>query len=78
MRLDDPDGLLDGALLVRADREAQEPGVDLLPIGGQDDPAAGRGHALDADEDLHRAQPRMRSLSGSKSGRQPATATVTG
>ena len=80
LRLDDPDGLLDRALLVRADREAEEPGVDRLPVGGQDDPAAGRGHALDADEDVHRRvdQLRIRLFSGSNSGVAPATATVTG
>ena len=56
LRLDDPDGLLDRALLVRADREAEVAGVDVLAVGGQEDPAAGRGHALDADEDVHRRQ----------------------
>ena len=53
LRLDDPDGLLDAALLVRADREPQEARVDGLAVGGQHDPAAGLGHALDADEDVH-------------------------
>ena len=35
LRLDDPDGLLDRALLVRADREAEEPRVDVAAVGGQ-------------------------------------------
>ena len=80
LRLDDPDGFLDRALLVRADREAEVAGVDRLPVGRQDDPAAGRGDALDADEDLHAtsAQLRIRALSGSNNGVAPATATVTG
>ena len=41
LRLDDPDRLLDAALLVRADREAEEARVDVLPVGGQHDPPAG-------------------------------------
>ena len=32
VRLDQPDGLLDGALLMRADGEAQELGVDVLRV----------------------------------------------
>ena len=53
MRLDDPDRLLDRALLVRADREPEVAGVDRLLVGGQGDlPGRGRD-ALDADEDVH-------------------------
>ena len=59
MRLDEPDRLLDAALLVRADREAEVPGVDRLLVVGQDDPPAGHRHALHADEDLHDADPRV-------------------
>ena len=51
--LDEPDRLLDRALLVRADDEAEELGVDVLRVGGQVDPAARGGDALDADEDVH-------------------------
>src|SRR5215207_3056070 len=73
--LDDPDGLLDAALLVRADREAEVAGLDRALVVRQDDLAAGDRHALDADEGAHE---RMRVFSGSKSGVDPATATVTG
>ena len=52
--LDDPDRLLDGALLVRADREAEIADVDLGPVGRQDDPPARGRHPLDADQDVHR------------------------
>ena len=75
MLLDDPDGLLDAALLVRADREAEVAGLDRALVAGEDDLAAGDRHALDADEDVHE---RMRVFSGSKIGVEPATATVTG
>src|SRR4029079_4889278 len=73
--LDDPNGLLDPALLVRADRVAEELRIDRLAVRGQHDPAARLRHALDADQDVH---DRMRVLSGSNSGVEPATATVTG
>ena len=76
MVLDDPDGLLDAALLVRADREAEVAGLDRALVVGEDDLAAGDRHALDADEDVH--HDRMRVFSGSKIGVEPATATVTG
>ena len=76
-RLDEAHGLLDAALLVRADREAEMPRVDLLLVGREHDPAAGHGHALDADQDFHRHD-RIRVFSGSKIGAEPATATVTG
>jgi hypothetical protein len=50
--LDQPHRLLGGALLVRAHREAQEPGVDLLRVLGEHDASTGDGHALDADQDV--------------------------
>ena len=74
--LDDPHRLLDAALLVRADREAEVAGLDRALVLGEDDLAAGQRHALDADEDVH--HDRMRLFSGSKIGVDPATATVTG
>ena len=52
VRLDEPHGLLDAALLVRADREPEVPRLDRLRVLGEDDPAAGERHALDADEEL--------------------------
>src|SRR5438093_1671591 len=52
--LHDPYCLLDAALLVRADRVAEEARVDRLAVGREHDPAAGLGHALDAHEDVHR------------------------
>ena len=39
--LDDPDGLLDRALLVRADDEAEVARVDRPGVVGEHDPAAG-------------------------------------
>ena len=75
--LDDPDGLLDRAFLVRADREAQVAGIDRLLVGGQRDLPGRRRDALDADEDVHR-QARTRAFSGSNSGVEPTTSTVTG
>ena len=76
--LDDLHGLLDRALLVRADREPGHPGVHLLPVGGEHDLAADHGDALDADHDVHRRSAPDPSFSGSNSGVEPATATVTG
>ena len=76
LRLDDPDRLLDRALLVRADGEAEVAGVDRLLVGGQRDLAGGRRDALDADQDVHQA--RTRAFSGSNSGVEPTTSTVTG
>ena len=61
--LDEPHRLLDTALLVRADREAEVLRLDRLRVVGQHDPAAGHRHALDADEDLHE---RILAFSGSK------------
>ena len=79
--LDEPHRLLDAALLVRADREAEVARLDRLLVGGEDHAPAGQRDALDADEDPHAgtaSAARMRSLSGSKIGVEPATATVTG
>jgi hypothetical protein len=50
--LDEPQRLLDSALLVRADREAEVAGVDLLLVCGERDPRAGFRDALDADRDV--------------------------
>ena len=72
------DGLLHRALLVRADGEARGAGVDFLPVGGHQHLPADGGHPLDADQDVHPGQHRIRSLAGSNSGVAPATATVTG
>jgi len=52
VRRHQPQRLLDRALLVRADREAEIAGVDLLLVGRQRDPRAGLGNPLDADEDF--------------------------
>ena len=75
VRLDEPHGLLDPALLVRADREAEVLGRDRLLVGREHDLPAGHRDALDADQDVHE---RIRVFSGSKSGVEPATSTVTG
>ena len=75
MLLDEPHRLLDAALLVGADREAEMLRLDRLLVLGEDDPAAGHRHALDADEDLH---DRILAFSGSKGARAPTTSTVTG
>ena len=79
--LHQPHRLLHAALLVRADREAEVARLDRLLVVGEDHPPAGERHALDADEDPHAGTAPAaftRSLSGSKSGVEPATATVTG
>ena len=76
MRLDDLHRLLDAALLVRADREAEVACLDRALVAGEDDLSAGERHALDADEDVHHDL--MRAFSGSKIGVEPTTATVTG
>ncbi len=75
--LDQADRLLDRALLVGRDREAEMARVDGPLVGGQDHPPGDRRNALDADENAHR-QARTRRFSGSNSGRAPTTATVTG
>ena len=77
IRLDQPDRLLDRALLVRADREPEIARVDRLLVGGQGDLSGRRRDPLDADEDVH-DQARTRLLSGSNSGVEPTTSTVTG
>jgi hypothetical protein len=73
--LDQPDGLLDAALLVRADREPEVPGLDLLRVVREHDAPARQRHALYTNENLHE---RILAFSGSKIGVAPATATVTG
>ena len=78
VRLDEPDGLLDPALLVRADREAEVPSSRSPAVVGEDDPAAGQRDALDADEDLSSSRPDALVFSGSNSGRAPTTATSPG
>src|SRR4029077_17978539 len=60
---------------VRADREAEVLGLDLLRVAGQDDPAARHRHPLHARQDLH---DRILAFSGSKGARAPTTSTVTG
>src|SRR5262249_10308294 len=72
----DSDRLLDGALLVRADREPEVRGVDRPLVRRERDPRAGLGTPLDEDQDAH--QQRTRVFSGSKSDRDPTTSTVTG
>ena len=79
--LDEPHRLLHAALLVRADGEAEVARLDRLLVGGEHHLPAGERDALDADEDVHvstGSAARTRSLSGSKIGVEPATATVTG
>ena len=73
--LPEPHCLLDAALLVRADREAEVLRLDRLLVLGEDDPAARHGYALDAHESLH---DRILAFSGSNGAAAPATATVTG
>ena len=74
-RLDQPDRLLDAALLVRADREAEVLRLDRLLVGGEDDPPARHRHALHAGQDPH---DRTLVFSGSKIGAEPTTSSVTG
>src|ERR1019366_10761628 len=74
----DLDRLFDRAFLVRADGEAGQPGVHVLPVRGHGDLAADHRHPLDADQDVHAGQLRARWFSGSNSGVAPTTATVTG
>src|SRR4029079_2091063 len=75
VRLDEPHGLLDTALLVRADREPEVPGLDRPVVVREHDRAAGHRHPFHADEDPHE---RILVFSGSKIGRAPTTSTVTG
>ena len=72
---DDAHRLLDRALLVRRDREAEMPGLERLRIVGEHHLPARERDALDADENPHE---RILSLSGSNGGREPTTSTVTG
>ena len=73
LRLDDAHRLLDAALLVRRDREAEVPRLDRLLVVGQHHLPAGDRHPLDADEDPHE---RTRAFSGSKTGVESFVATV--
>jgi hypothetical protein len=50
--VDEPQRFLDRALLVRADREAEVAGVDLLLVRRERDPRPGLRDALDADGDV--------------------------
>src|SRR3954452_25420028 len=72
--LHEPHRLLDPALLVRRDHEAEVARLERLLVGRQDLLAAGERHALDADEDPHagtgapsRRAALTRALSGSSS-----------
>ena len=78
MLLDQADRLLGAALLVGADREAEVARRDRALIVGEHDLATREGHALYADEDVHRAQERTRELSGSNTGVESFVTTVTG
>ena len=73
--LDDAHRLLDRALLVRRDREAEVLRLERLCVVGEHHLPAGDRDALDGDEDPHE---RILSLSGSNGGREPTTSTVTG
>ena len=75
--LDDPYCLFDRALLVGAHREAELTNVHFARVRRQNDPRPHHRHALHADENVH-AQLRTRRFSGSKSGVEPTTSTVTG
>src|SRR3954452_6254055 len=79
--LDEPHRLLDPALLVRRDREAEVARLERLLVGREHHLAAGQRHALDADEDPHAgigSAARTRELSGSKSAAESFVWTVTG
>src|SRR5205823_3200307 len=75
VRLDDPHGLLDAALLVRRDREAEVARLDRLLVVRQHHLPAGDRYALDRDHDPHA---RILAFSGSKTGVESWVATVTG
>ena len=78
---DQAHGLLDPALLVGADGEAQVACLQCARVCAENHPAARQRHPLDADEDPHvstGSAALTRSLSGSKIGVEPATSTVTG
>ena len=72
---DDPHGLLDAALLVRRDREAEVLRLDRLLVCGQHHLPAGDRHALDEAKSPHAL---TLELSGSKTGVESLHATVTG
>ena len=72
---DQANRLLDSALLVRADREAEVLGLERHRVGGKHHLSAGERHAFHADEDPHE---RTRVFSGPKRGVGRTTATVTG
>src|SRR5207253_2002710 len=74
-RLDDPDGLLHPALLVRRDREAEVTRLERLLVRGQHHAPAGDRHAFDTDQNSHE---RTRVFSGSKTGVASFVTTVTG
>ena len=71
----DPHRLLDRALLVGRDGEAEVLRLERLPVRGEHHLPARERDALDADENPHE---RILSLSGSNGGREPTTSTVTG
>ena len=71
------DGFLDGALLVRADRERQEAVVDRAAVAGQRHPAAGGRDALHADQDVHARVP-VTSAGMPGGGTAPTARTVAG
>ena len=73
--LDDAHRVLDRALLVRRDREAEVLRLERLRVLGEDHLPAGDRDTLDGDQDSHE---RILSLSGSNGGREPTTSTVTG
>src|ERR1035437_519850 len=77
VRLNQPDGLFDTALLVRAHGEPEVTRLQGLPVTCEDHPPSGERHTLGADQNPERHE-RMRWFSGSKTGVGPATATVTG
>lgn len=61
-----------------ARRVAGVAAVDAQAVVGEHDLTGGVRRALDADEDVGHASPRMRAFSGSNSGVASAAATVTG
>ena len=76
VRLDEPDRLLDAALLVRADGEAEVARVDARASAVSTILPPVIGTRLTQTRIVH--QDRIRVFSGSKSGVEPTTATVTG
>ena len=73
--LDQANGLLDPAFLVRRDGEAEVPGLDRLGVLGEHDAPTRQWDPLDAGEDPHE---RILAFSGSNTPAAPAIATVTG